>query len=156
MSNFDIDYNSLSSSVKYIDKEVFKLSDVKSRIERFAFDIVKFKDGTSDELWQIQNSDDGDYIVAKYEIDELKEASKEENKWDVIINASQEINVFYNKYPITKIAAAQLGILAEDLNTVKNFLPNKLATDKNFVKSFLNSLEETSKSSLLKLYPELF
>lgn len=155
MSNFDIDYNGLSSSVKYIDKEIFKLSDVKHRIERFAFDIVKFKDGTSDELWQVQNSDDGDYIVAKYEIDEPKEASKEEVKWDVVVNAAKEINIFYNNYPVVKVASDQLGVLDEDLDTVKNFLPNKLASDKNFAKSLINTLDETSKSSLLKLYPEL-
>lgn len=155
MPKFSIDYQELSNSVSYVHKNIFKLSDVKHRLEKVAFDVVRFKDGSPDELWQIQNSDDGDYIVARYESEEPKIEVKA-SEWDILVSGSSgDINVFYKGQPITKIASDKLGISNEDLNTVKRFLPSKLASDKSFVKALLSTLDETSKDALLKLYPEL-
>jgi hypothetical protein len=156
MAKFSIDYQELSNSVSHAHKEVFKLSDVEHRLEKVAFDVVRFKDGKPDELWQIQNSDDGDYIVARYESDEPKVEAKTASGWDTLVGESSgDINIFYKGQPITKMAASKLGISSEDLNTVKRFLPAKLASDKSFVKALLTTLDEASRDAILKLYPEL-
>lgn len=156
MPKFSIDYNELSNSVSHARKEFFKLSDVKHRLEKVGFDVVRFKDGNPDELWQIQNSDDGDYIVARYESDEPKVEGKAASRWDLMVSESSgDINIFYKGQPITKMAASKLGINSEDLSTVKRFLPSKLASDKSFVKALLSTLDETSRDAILKLYPEL-
>lgn len=152
MHKFSINYNELSDSICHSRKEIFRLSDVKHRLEKVAFDVFRFKDSNSDELWQIQNSDDGDYIVARYESDEPKIEVVASNKWEVLVSeSSNDINVFYKGMPITKIT----GTATEDLNTVKRFLPSKLATNKGFVSALLNTLDESSKDAILKLYPEL-
>ena len=156
MPKFSIDYNQLSSSVSHVSKEFFKLSDVKHRLEKVGFDVVRFKDGKPDELWQIQNSDDGDYIVARYESEEPKVEVTGASQWDLLVSESSgDINIFYKGQPIVKIAASKLGISSEDVGTIKRFLPGKLASDKSFVKALLSTLDETSKDALLKLYPEL-
>lgn len=152
MPKFSVNYQELANSVSYVQKETFKLADVKHKLEKVAFDVVRFKDGNPDELWQIQNSDDGDYIVAKY--DEEKEEKVAESFWNVSVTAS-DINVFYKGQQITKLAAAKLGLDSQDLPTVKRFLPTKLASDKNMVSALLSTLDKPTKDSILKLYPEL-
>jgi len=113
------------------------------------------KDGDPDELWQIQSADDGDYIVAKYDSDDVKAEAKAKT-WDVLISESSgDINIFYKGQPITKVAANKLGIELNDLNMVKRFLPNKLASDKGFSTALLNTLDESTRKEILKLYPEL-
>lgn len=156
MPKFSIDYQKLSDSVDYVQKKVFKLADVEHRLEKVGFDVVRFKDGDPDELWQIQSADDGEYIVAKYESEEAKQETKAASKWEVLVSESSgDINIFYNGQPITKLAASQLRVSSEDFSTLKRFLPGKLASDKNFVKALLATLDETSKEAIIKLYPEL-
>lgn len=156
MPRFSVDYNQLSRSVNVVQKKVFKLADVKHRLEKIGFDVVRFKDGNPDELWQIQNADDGDYIVARYESDEPKVETKATSHWDTLINESSgDINIFYKGQSIVKMAASKLGINSEDLGTVRRMLPTKLESDKNFVKALLNTLDEAQKETLIKLYPEL-
>ena len=155
MSKFSVDYQKLSNS---IDKTFYKLSEVKHKLEKVAFDVFRMKDGNSEELWQIQNSDDGDYIVAKYELDDIKnvEVKAANSSWDILIsNSSGDINIFYKGHPITKVAGAQFGINVEDLSLVKKYLPNKLSSDKNLVKALFATLDKNVKENLLNLYPEL-
>lgn len=152
MTKFSIDYQALSNSV---DKKFYRLADVKNRIEKVAFDVVRFKDGNPDELWQIQSADDGDYIVARYS-DEAKEEKKATSNWNVLVSkGSNEINVFYKGHPINKFASNNFGMSQEDLSFVSKFLPEKLANDRGFVKALLETLDNDTKQQILKLYPEL-
>lgn len=156
MPKFSINYTELSNSISNASKETFKLTDVKHKLEKVAFDVFRFKDGNPDELWQIQSADDGDYIVAKYEWDEPKEEKRASRTWETLVSESSgDINIFYKGQPIVKMAAAKLGIDSEDLGTVKRLLPEKLASDKGFVKALLATLSESSRDALIKLYPEL-
>lgn len=158
MPKFSIDYQLLSNSV---EKKFFKLSDVQHKLEKVAFDVVRFKDGNPEELWQIQNSDDGDYIVARYEMDATAETPKTEktassDNWEVLVNeASGDINIFYKGFPVVKTSIAQTGIPQDDLGTLKRFLPKKLSSDKQLVQSLLKNLSTTERYELLRLYPEL-
>lgn len=145
-----LDYDAILTNS--VNRQTYKLSEVKHRLEKVAFDIVRFKDSDVDELWQVQSADDGDYIVAKYQDapeDQTKTASAK--TWDVVI-ADSAINIFYKGHPVMKIAASSD---ADQLATIKRFLPNKLATDKTFVSALLNSISTTAKASLLRQYPEL-
>jgi predicted ATP-dependent protease len=149
--SFSLDYNFLDTATT--SKKTYKFADVKHKLVKVAFDVVKFND--SDELWQIQSADDGEYIVARYETekeDEIaKTAAKKSSLWDAIASGTN-VDVFYKGFPITKIAAKQLGLSALEVSA---FLPNKLATDKVFVSALLSSLDKTAKETLLKSYPEL-
>ena len=54
MSDFKVDYSKL---VNNFYKKAYRLSDVKDRLESYAFDIVRFKDGdNAANLWEIQRS----------------------------------------------------------------------------------------------------
>lgn len=154
MANFSIDYNDLH---KTVSNKTYRLEEVKDRLEKVAFDIVRFRDAKDpDELWEIQSADDGSYIVARY-TDESAEPKKtaQDKTWDVLISQAGYIHLYYCGTPLAKFAATQLGIPAEDLQTVKRFLPEKLATDKTFVKALLSTLDENTEQSILQTYPEI-
>jgi hypothetical protein len=154
MANFSINYDDLH---KTVSNKTYRLDEVKHRLEKVAFDLVRFKDATDpDELWEIQSADDGQYIVARYTdaITETKKASKDKT-WDVLVSQSGYIHLYYCGTPLVKFAASDLGLSNDDLSTVKRFLPEKLATDKAFVRALLSTLNESEKQSVLQSHPEI-
>jgi len=147
-----IDYSKLEDK---IFKKSYRFEDVKDRLEAVAFDIVKFKDDDkSAQLWQVQSADDGNYIVSLYQQDE--EIEKSANLWEVAINkTANQLQISYKGDPIVKVAASKLGIPNDEIGTIPEYLPNKLAESKKLVKSLLNELSSASKEEVLKKYPEL-
>jgi len=146
-----IDYSKLETQV---EKKAFRLADVKNQLEIVAFDIVRFKDGDRGaQLWQVQNADDGDYIVALYQEDEEKKTA---SPWSVAISkTSGDVQISYHGDPLTRIAFTKLGILRSELDKVSEYLPEKLATNKRLVQALLKEMSEPAKNEALKKYPEL-
>jgi len=140
-----------------INKKSFYLKDVKDKIEKVAFDIVKFTDDDFDKLWQIQSSEDGDYIVALYNDEEEKKISNASlrNEWDVMISNANEINIIYKGEVLTKLAAKELGFNEKDLRLVKDYLPKKLSSNKNLVSKLLKDMSEPVRRSIQNRFPEL-
>lgn len=135
-------------------KKQYKLSEVKDKIEKVAFDVVKFKDDDdASKLWQIHSSDDGDYIVALYDVEQVsKIAQASENPWTVkVSNLSGTISVFYKDTFITQLKATDLGIPKEELSLIKSYLPKKLQQNKKLVSLILQS----SQTDVLSKFPEL-
>src|SRR5271165_5197573 len=102
MVNFHIDYDNLH---KTVNNKIYRLDEVKHRLEKVAFDVVRFRDAVDpDELWQIQSADDGQYIVARYseEATETKKASQKQDKtWDVLVSQAGYIHIYYRGIPLT-------------------------------------------------------
>jgi len=156
MSKFSLDFNSLNTQ---INKKAYKLSEVKDRIEKVAFDVVRFKDpDKASELWQVHSADDGDYIVALYEEDKeenIKTASVK-NNWEVEINKiSKELHFYYKGEPIVKMASNKLGLPAEEVSMAASYLPKKLSENKKLVNALLNELKPDVKKQVINKFPEL-
>lgn len=151
MSKFSIDYSGLENKIY---KKAYRLSDVKDQLETVAFDVVRFKDSDkSADLWQIQNADDGDYIVAIYQPDNDEKVA---SNWDVIVTKTAgELQISYKGDPIIRLASKKLGIPQHELNQVSQYLPAKLAENKKLVKALLNELPVSAKKEVLNKYPEL-
>jgi len=151
MSKFAINYSDLE---KAIYKKAYRLQDVQDRIERVAFDVVRFNDDDNGaKLWQIQSADDGDYIVSIYEPDPNE---KIVNSWSVSINKiSGDMQISYKGDPLVRLAYNKLGIPRSELSKVEQYLPQKLANNKKLVTSLLNELSESAKKEVLSKYPEL-
>lgn len=150
MAKFQLDYSSLENKVY---KKAYRLSDVKDQLETYAFDIVRFKDDDKRaELWQVQSSDDGDYIVSLYQDEDVKVA----NVWDVTLSKTAgELQISYKGDPLVRLASSKLGIPAAEIGLVPAYLPEKLASNKKLVKALLNELPESAKKEVLSKYPEL-
>lgn len=151
MSKDSINYSALENVVY---KKAYRLSDVKDQLETVAFDIVRFKDADkSAELWQVQNADDGDYIVALYQPEEDVKTS---TAWDVSVNKTAGmLQVFYKGDPIVRVACSKLGIPSDQLKKAEEYLPAKLATNKKLVGALLKELPSAAKQLVLNKYPEL-
>jgi hypothetical protein len=151
MSKFGIDRADLE---RKLTKKAYKLSDVKDKIQKVAFDVVRFKDGdVASDLWKIENGVDGPYIVAMYsEDDEVEKKSS----WEVASLKSQAaFQIYYKGDPIVKIAFDKLKIPTSELNKVPEYLPSKLAENKKLVHSLLKELDDVTKKQVLVKYPEL-
>jgi hypothetical protein len=146
--HFPVDYNKLYDSIDP-KKKSFKFSEVKHKLIKVAFDVFRMKDGDPEELWQIQNSDDGDYIVARYENVEPKVVAAQTQWTACTTKTCDGVNIFYKGRNIAKIASSN------DIDVIAEFLPGKLETDKSFVKALLNTLDKDTRSELLRTYPEL-
>lgn len=152
MPKFSLDYSGLENKIY---KKAYRLADVQSQLETVAFDVVRFKDGDKGaDLWQVQNAEDGDYIVALYQPDEQEKTAAPE--WDVVINKTAgDLQIMYKGDPIVRMAASKLGIPRAELHLTEQYLPEKLAANKKLVKALLNELSPSAKQSVLAKYPEL-
>lgn len=147
-----IDYKSLEDNLL---KRTYKLSEVQDKIEKVAFDIVRFKDNDKGaDLWQIQSAEDGEYIISLYEEPEVAKTATASASWS-ISKTGNSLQFFYKGDPLIKIATDKLGIPVSELKMVGRYLPTKLANDKELVKALLNELSEPAKKMVYNKYPEL-
>lgn len=154
MDKYSVDYSRLQINLE--KPKVFRYEDVKHRLEKVAFGTVRFMDVNDDidGLWEIQNTDDGDVIVAKYDYEDSQNMTAT-SSWDVVPNRRGDtINIFYKGDPITAIASDKFGTDA-DLSAICKQASVKLASDSNFKDMLLEELSESEKARILRKYPEL-
>jgi len=144
----------LDQVARNMSKRAFKFADVQDKFERVAFDIFRKKDGNAEELWQVQNADDGDYIVALYNDEEEKIATASVPAWSVIVK-NADFHIFYKQDYLCKVAASQLGFENTDIELAQRYLPSKLASNKNLVKALFNTVNNETRKEWLAKYPEL-
>lgn len=144
----------LDNIIEKMSTKSYKLSDIKDKIEKVAYDVVRFVDGSPEELWQIQNTDDGDYIVALYKEEDKVATASIKNNWLVTVK-NANLHVFYKQDHLLKIAASELGFGDADLNMAKRYLPQKLASNKSLVSALLKSVSDDVRTAILAKYPEL-
>jgi len=157
MDKFALDYRFLEKEIN--KPKYFKYNEVKDRLIRVAFDVVRFMDCNDDidGLWQIQKTDDGEVIVAKYE-DSPQNIDKQasDSSWHVIPDkANTSINIFYKNSPIKRIASIELGIDSNYLPYLCKDTEVKLASDSSFREKLLRELPLEQQTELLNQFPEL-
>lgn len=139
------------------------MADVQGRIEKVAFDVVRFMDGSEDidKLWRIHKEDDGnEFIVAMYEDGSLQTSSEHKNTektaWHAATNkTASHITVFYKGEPITKVAAADIGADADEASALCKHLPQRLASERRLVTALLQDLSDDERQALKDRHPEL-
>lgn len=145
----DSDYQKLDNTIN--KKQIFYVKDISDKIEKVAFDVVRFKDEDDlSKLWVIQPSAEGDVIVALYDDGELEARS-----WKAIPDKQANINVFYKGEPVRKVVLASLGVPSEEVGVVCRTLTSKLNKDASMRKAFLLDLPVNERHELVNKYPEL-
>lgn len=157
MDRYSFDINKLNNKITEQQKKVYKLADVSDRIEKVAFDIVRFRENEdTTQLWKIEESADGPVIVAVYEDASLKaEASLKNRDWNAISDKQSNVNVFYKGDPIAKISASKMGIPSDEVPLLCRWLPEKLANDTSFRKNLIKDINKDVRDLILSKYPEL-
>jgi len=160
MEKFAVNYNDLQGDLAP-RPQAFRYADVKHRLKKVAYDIVRFTDGDDiSGLWQIQQTDDGDVIVAKYDdtsnFTEVEKTASVETNWRALADRSGEhINIFYKDSPVTKVSLTKIGIPTEDADIVCRYLPEKLATNEALTSNLLAEMSSGDLKELVKAHPEL-
>jgi hypothetical protein len=154
---YGINYDNLGDKVY---KKKFKLAEVSHKLVKVAFDVVRFSDDDNfNHLWQVQNTDDGDYIVAMYDttVDESKTVTAGKNPWKVEISKiTKDIDVFYKGEHLVNVSPSKIGIPKDEVEMVKKYLPKKLNEDEKFVKKIIKSIKKDKQKTLKNKFPELF
>jgi hypothetical protein len=156
MDKYSVDYEQLDVGVN--PRKIYRLADVKSRIEKVAFDVVRFVDPEDiDGLWKIERRNDEEVIVSMYEDDnsiEITASSK--SAWAAIPDKTKNyVSVYYKGEPVKKIALASVGLKQSDAYMLARTLPNSLASNPALVRKMVNELGSEDKELLVKKYPEL-
>ena len=155
MDRFLVDFTKLDTKMN--GPKVYKLADVQHKIQKVAFDIVRFRDNEdTDQLWRIEESVDGPVIVAMYESfhedSKIAEASAKSD-WGAIADSETHVNVLYKGEAVKTIAASKLGV--EDVHLLCKWLPKKLSSDSGFRTALVKDIPRESRDLLLSKYPEL-
>lgn len=157
MNKFSIDYVDLEE--KTGKKRVFKLEDVKDRIQKVAFDVVRFVDADDNlsGLWRVEHTFSGDYIVAMYDEEGPREkTASAPSNWEVYAdNTNRFLTFFYKNEHVAKIAAEKLGLSSYNLGDEAKYLPKKLASNENLVKGLMQEVPFKTRFALFDKYPEL-
>jgi hypothetical protein len=153
MDKFSVDYGTLGEQMT--QRKAYRFKDVKDRLVKVAFDIVRFRDTDNiDGLWQIQATDDGEVIVAMYEQAPEKLEAKASN-WAAVADKTGSVNVFYKDEPIMRFASAKIGIPADGIPLLVESLPEKLEKNASLRKAMLNEISPEERKDILAKYPEL-
>src|SRR3990167_2413907 len=144
---FDVNYNNLDGVLNR--PKFYKYSDVKGKLVKVAFDVVRFMEKENiDGLWQIQKTDDGEVILAMYE-DEEKHASS--NNWNAVPDKTgQSVTVFYKNEPVKNIASAEFGIDSSEISSLCSSLKDGLNNNATLRSALFAELPEVEKTELLK------
>jgi hypothetical protein len=151
---FTIDFNSLANTLT--SEKSYKLADVQNRIEKVAYDLVRFRDNEdTEQLWKIEERPDGPVIVALYGNDgSLMVESVKETDWEAIPDKTA-MNIFYKGEPIVALSSDELGIPIEDFSLVKRWLPKKLSSDESLQKVLFNKMSIACRRLVANRFPEL-
>lgn len=154
MDKFNIDFDNLSEKMK--KKRAYRMEDVKGRIRKVAFDVVRFIDSEGlDNLWKVKTVGDEEYIVAMYGEDEEKvEKTASENLWRAIENG-RGVDIFYKGAAVGTIDLSSLGFDPSDRQLASQWIPVKLGEDRDFTDRFISSLSSSERENLAVVAPEL-
>lgn len=152
---FTVDFDRLTNTL-LPQKKAYRLADVSDRIERVAYDLVRFRDNAdTDQLWKIEESVDGPVIVALYGEDGgLKTAEASVKTWDVIPD-KKAVHVFYKNEPLLSLSAEELGIPVEEFGILRRWLPRKLEADQGLQKTLLSKIASSGRELIAQRFPEL-
>lgn len=149
---FSVDFNHLAQ--KLLPQKSYRLLDVENRIEKVAYDLVRFRDNEdTDQLWKVQDSPDGPVIVALYG-DDGGLAVQSKGDWDAVPD-KKAMHVFYKGEPLASLSSSDLGIPTEEFGVARRWLPRKLAADETLQKELLGKISEPGRKLLVQRFPEL-
>ena len=153
---FTVDFNRLTQTL--LPKRAYRLADVENRIEKVAYDLVRFRDNQdTDQLWKIQDSVDGPVIVALYGDDgslSVVSEQEEKNDWEAIPD-KKAMNIYYKGEPLVSLSSSDLGIPVDEFSVARRWMTKKLASDEQLQIALLAKAPRRSRKLIAQRFPEL-
>jgi hypothetical protein len=143
----------LSEIQKMLDTNRLPVSGNEHRMVRVAFDFFRLDGDETDDLWEVQSADDGEFLVRTYSLPEETEEIKT-SSWSVTADKEYaNLTIAYQGVPITRLASKDYGAeTLEDGKLLQGVVFNKLATDVEFIKTMILSLPASKKVALLRAF----
>jgi len=152
---FSVNFDQLATHLT--PDPVIRLSDVEGRIEKVAYDMVRFRDNSdTDQLWKIQEGPEGPVIVALYGEDGSKVSESSEDAktdWEALPEKSA-MHIFYKGEHLTSLSSSDLGIPEEEFPVLRRWLPKKLAADKGLQKELFSKVAAPGRKMITERFPE--
>lgn len=153
---FTVDFDHLTQTV-LPPQRIYRLADVEHRIEKVAYDLVRFRDNAdTEQLWKIEEGADGPVIVALYGDDGGLKTSESsiKNDWEAIPD-KKSMHIFYKGEEIISLNSEDLGIPVDEFDLVRRWLPRKLSSDQGLQKALLRKVASAGRELIAQRFPEL-
>lgn len=139
MFKFDLNYNELKEY--FNKKDRIPLKGNENKIVRVAFDLFRIKDNDPEELWQVQSSEDGEFLVRTFSIPD-EEGLEVTSSWTVNSDKKEEnITVAYKNMPIVRVASKDYQANdSESVMILKRTLLDNLKNNYKFAFQFVSDL----------------
>lgn len=149
MTKFELDLSVVQEAL-HNNPNIVPVSGNEHRMVRVAFDLFRLKDDKSEDLWQIQADDDGEFLVRTYSLPEEEDITATSSEWSVDEDEKHaNLTVSYKGIPLQRLAAKEYGANSpEDAFVLRGVVLEKLSSDKGFALGFFNSLPELKKNIL--------
>jgi len=139
VTNSQIDFSEISDTCK--EPTRLKYEKHKHEFKKIAFDVYAPINDPTDNLWTLQNTDDGDFLIrTDWDHDSAHLKESQDIGWNATPNkAGSSITLYYKDLPLINLAANEYGFEDGDtrgfIKTLLNFM-----RDKNNVASLLKAL----------------
>lgn len=122
--------------------------------KKVAFDMYKVFGDQYNDLWQIESSDDGAYLVRA---SDPRYQTKEGGDWSASSNYDGDnVTLSYKSVPICSFSSDDYGFSGEDVFAFKSALLDMASGDSAFVKSLIDSQVEAKANAIRGLFPGMF
>ncbi len=140
-----------------LTRKSYRLEDVKDKIEKVAFDVVRFKeDDNLNNLWVVKSTDDGEVIVGMYDDAHPPEKKASVKGWSALPdNKGSEIYVYYNGEPLHRIVISSVGVPNTEASSLSKSITRNLEKNAAYRKSFIATIPLPTQQRFLNKYPEL-
>ena len=122
--------------------------------KKVAFDMYKVFGDQYNDLWQVESSEDGDYLVRA---SDPRFQSKEGGSWSASSNYDGDsVTLSYKNVPICSFSSDDYGFSGEDVFTFKSALLDMASSDSTFVKNLIDAQVEAKANAIRGLFPGMF
>ena len=123
------------------------------KIKKVAFDMVKVYGDEYNDLWKVESTDDGDFLVRSSNPSfQIKESSD----WKAVSDFDcKNITLSYRGVPIARFASDEYSFSSEDIGLFKEALLERAADDGDFVKQVFANQSDAKRIAISNTFPEL-
>lgn len=123
------------------------------KIKKVAFDMVKVYGDEYNDLWRVESTDDGDFLVRS---SSPSFQTKQSSNWKAISDFDcKNITLSYRGVPIARFAAEEYSFSSEDIGLFKAALLERAVDDGDFVKQVFASQSDAKVTAISSAFPEL-
>ena len=147
--SYELDWNQIT--IKETPKNQLKFSESGHLFRKVAWDTYKPLSG-SDILWQLQDVDGEQCLVALYEDEDIVVESNKDTEWLAQSDhAGENVTLSWKNIPIYRFAGKEYGFNPSESGLFARTVESQASQNKSFVEGMLERLPEQKRNSVKKL-----